>query len=669
MHNLNPQQRRAVEHRDGPLLILAGAGTGKTRVITERMAHLLRQGVRPANLLGVTFTNKAAAEMRTRLAALAGRRRDLKDLIVSTFHSLAVRIVRRDAKLLGYTPSFSICDTGEQTALVRKAAATVRAGAALAPDELLARIGRLKNRALGPDDFSRAAVDEDEMVLAAVYRRYQEALRRQNCLDFDDLILQALGLFRRHPEALEYWRDRFHYIMVDEFQDTNQAQFDLVRFLANPRDNLCVVGDDDQSIYAWRGAMAGNILKFHDSFPKAVSVTLEQNYRSTSSILAAANAVIRNNPGRREKNLWSDLGAGGPIRLVPWNDQFEEAAGIASAVRERMAGQPGGRARFSDFAVIVRANAQSRPLEDEFLAARIPFEVVGGQSLYDRKEARDVMSFLALVANPDADNQLLRIINVPPRGIGDKSVDLLSAHAAGDNVRLSRLLAEPERVPGLAKPAAEACRRFAGQIRSWRERLRRDGFAGLVKAILDETGYEEELKQLYRDPLQIASRWNEALEVGESLASFAGRNAGGAPEAVLADFLAEAALAGRADDNGKSGREDAVRIITAHSAKGLEFPAVFIPGLEEEIFPHKNSIEADTVEEERRLFYVAMTRAERELTLSWNRARLLRGKEQKREPSRFLAEIPADLLERRDTPTRQDEALEWLAELRANLKK
>ncbi len=668
MHNLNPQQRRAVEHLDGPLLILAGAGTGKTRVVTERMAHLLRQGVKPANLLGVTFTNKAAAEMRSRLAALAGKRRDLKDLILSTFHSLAVRIVRRDAKLLGYTPAFSICDQGEQTAIIRKAAATVRAGATLAPEDLLARVGGLKNRGLSPEEFRKEAVDEDEMVLAAVYRRYQEALRRQNCLDFDDLILNALILFRRHPEALEYWRDRFRHIMVDEFQDTNQAQFDLVRLLANPRDNLCVVGDDDQSIYAWRGAMAGNILKFHDTFPRAVTVTLEQNYRSTAAILSAANAVIRNNPGRREKSLWSTLGEGRPILLLAQNDQFDEAAGIASAIRDRRA-ESAGRLRFSDFAVIIRANAQSRPLEDEFLAARIPFEVIGGQSLYDRKEARDVMAFLALVANPEADNQFLRVVNVPPRGIGDKSIDLLAAHAAGHNVRLSRLLAEPERVEGLAKPAAEACRRFAGQIRGWRERLARDGFAGLVKAILEETAYQEELKQLYRDPLQIAARWNEALEVGDSLAAFADRNQKGDREAVLADFLADALLAGRGGDEGKKGREDAVRIITAHSAKGLEFPVVFLPGLEEGIFPHKNSVEADTVEEERRLFYVAMTRAERELTLSWNRARVQRGKEQKREPSRFLAEIPAELLDRRETPIIKEETLERMAALRASLKK
>ena len=668
MH-LNPQQIDAVRHRAGPLLILAGAGTGKTRVITERMAHLLRGGVAPQNLLGVTFTNKAAAEMRTRLAGLMGRRAALKDLVISTFHSLAVRLIRRDARLLGYTPGFSICDYGEQVSLVRKASATVRGGATLKPEEALQRISSLKNKGVTPDDFRRQAIDEDEMVLVAIYRRYQEALKRQNCFDFDDLLLQAMLLFREHPETLAYWRGRFHQIMVDEFQDTNQVQFDLVKLLANPRDNLCVVGDDDQSIYAWRGAMAGNILKFGQSFPGAKLVTLEQNYRSTSCILSAANAVIGHNSGRREKNLWSDLGQGCRIKITPRNDQFEEAEAITQAIREKRTNFDGAKPpNWGDFAVIIRANAQSRPLEDEFMAAKMPFQVIGGQSLFDRKEARDVVSFLAAVANPEADNQLLRIINVPARGIGGKTVDALNAHAIRHGKHLAELIADPDKVEGLAPVAREACRAFSGQIASWRRRVEEHGFDGLVKHILDDTNYQEELAHLYPDPLDAASRWNEALEVGESLAGYAGRNPGEDAGTVLADYLCEAMLAGRQDDEGRKGREDAVRIITAHSAKGLEFPYVFVPGLEEEIFPHKNAIEADTVEEERRLFYVAMTRARRELTLSWNRQRVLRGKEHKRQPSRFIAEIPEDLVENLASPTREEENLEWISRMRSRLK-
>ena len=666
MDHLNPQQRQAVRHVSGPLLILAGAGTGKTRVVTERMAHLLQNGVKPQNILGVTFTNKAAGEMRSRLAALVQRRVKLSDLVISTFHSLAVRLLRRDAKLLGYTPGFSICDYGEQVSLVRKAAATIRAGTSLKPEDALTRISSLKNKGITPDAFRRDAIDEDELFLHAVYRRYQESLKRQNCFDFDDLLLQALTLFTQHPETLDHWRGRFHHIMVDEFQDTNQVQFSLVQMLASPRDNLCVVGDDDQSIYAWRGAMAGNILKFHTHYPTAVGVTLEQNYRSTSAILSAANAVIKNNSGRREKNLWSDLGHGRPIRLIPHNDQFEEAEAIARAIRERMA-EGDRKFAFSDFAVIIRANAQSRPIEDEFMASKIPYQVIGGQSLFERKEARDVVSYLSLIANPDADNHILRIVNTPSRGIGDKSLDLIQAHAVRANTRLSALLAEPGQVDGLGKPAVEACKRFASQIEGWKRRMADHGFSGLVRHILEEINYQEELTHLYPDPLNAAARWNEALEVGDSLESFAQRNEGRQPGEILSDFLCEAMLAGRQDDSSKRDNDNTVRIITAHSAKGLEYPCVFIPGLEEEVFPHKNSIEADTVEEERRLFYVAMTRARRELTLCWNRARVIRGKEQKREPSRFLAEIPEELLDCQETVTREEETLDWLADIKAQL--
>ncbi len=668
MPGLNPQQRQAVEHRTGPLLILAGAGTGKTRVVTERMASMLREGISPANILGVTFTNKAAAEMRERLAALAGKRFNPKELVLSTFHSLAVRVIRRDAVRLGYTPGFSICDYGEQMSVLRKSAATIRGSANVALDDALSRISSLKNRGITPEAFRRDAVDEDELVLHALYRRYQESIKRQNCLDFDDLLLQALTLFREHPDALEYWRARFQYMMVDEFQDTNAVQFEFVRMLASPRNNICVVGDDDQSIYAWRGAMAGNILRFTEYFPGASVVTLEENYRSTSTILSAANAVIRNNSGRREKNLWSALGVGGPIRLIPYNDQFEEADGIVADIVERVKNPEGKRPQLSRFAVIVRANAQSRAFEDAFLAARVPYEVIGGQSLFDRKEARDVLSFLSIIANPEADNQLLRIINVPSRGIGDKTLDALSAHAARSQKRLSEVLADAGQVDGLSKKAIDACSAFAGQIAQWRDRLAAHGFDGLVKAILEEARYEEELAHLYRDPLDSAARWNEALEVGESLAAFAVANPGESPAETLADFLAEASLAGRPADKKKPNPE-AVRIITAHSAKGLEFPHVYLPGLEEEIFPHKNAVEEGNVEEERRLFYVAITRARMELTMTYARTRTLRGKEQKRLPSRFLEEIPDEFFAKQNTPTREEETLDWISNLKAKLAK
>lgn len=667
MPQLNPQQRQAVSHNAGPLLILAGAGTGKTRVITERMAHLLKTGVRPENILGVTFTNKAANEMRERVAKLIGKGGRTSELTICTFHSLAVRILRRDASVLGYTRRFSICDQGEQSALVRKVSSTVRGGGNLKPEESLSRISSLKNKGITPEQFGRQAIDDDELTLHAIYRRYQEALRRLNCFDFDDLLFQALALFDAEPEALTYWRNRFRYIMVDEFQDANAIQFSLVRRLSTPLDNLCVVGDDDQSIYSWRGAVAGNILTFNQTYPASTVVTLEQNYRSTSCILSAANAVIANNPFRREKNLWSDLGSGQLIRISGQNDQFEEASYIASAIREKI-NDSGGRLHWRDFAVIIRANGQARPLEDEFLASLIPFEVIGGQSLFDRKEARDVLSFLAVVANPDADNELLRIINVPPRGIGGKTIDALNAHAIRHGARLSSLLAEPDKVEGLAKAAAQSCRDFSEQISRWREQLTDGDFENLVHDILHDSNYQSEIATLYPDPLAAASRWNEALEIGDSLAAFARHR----PEAdrgeIVADFLCEAMLSGRSNSEDSKRDKDAVRIITAHSAKGLEFPIVFVPGLEEEIFPHKNSIEADTVEEERRLFYVAMTRARLELTLLWNRHRIVRGHETKRQRSRFLDEIPPEFTESSDAPTRQQTNLDWIAKMKSRRK-
>ena len=659
----------AAAHREGPLLILAGAGTGKTRVITERLARLMAEGMEPENLLGVTFTNKAAAEMRARLAARMGKTSGLKRLVLSTFHSLAVRILRRDAARLGYTPGFSICDRGEQLALVRKAAATVRGAAGLAPETLLARVGGLKNRGVAPESFARSALEEEELTLAAVYRRYQDGLRRRDSLDFDDLVLQAGNVLRGHPDVLALWSGRFHYLMIDEFQDANQSQFEMMRLLAAPRDNLCVVGDDDQSIYAWRGAMAGNILKFQECYPKARVVTLEQNYRSTSTILAAANAVIRRNSGRREKNLWSAVGEGRPIRLREAADPRDEAAHIAADIRRRLA-EDGGRP--SDFAVILRANAQSRPLEDEFLSARLPFEVIGGQSLFDRKEARDALAFLALAANPAAPGPLLRVINVPPRGIGEKTVDAVAGLAA----RLGRvpfvLLDNPALKEEAGAAQADACRRFAAQIRSWRDGLEKAGLEGLVRRILDDVDYRKELEQLYRDPLDMAARWNQALEVGESLSSFAAARPGEPPAAVLAAFLDEASLsggAGRETDANRKG--NAVRLITAHSAKGLEFPHVYIPGLEEDVFPHQNAMEEGGEEEERRLFYVAVTRAGRELSLSWNRVRRNRGKERKCLPSRFLAEIPVKLIQSESSPPAdgdEDDFRETLAALRKRLK-
>jgi superfamily I DNA/RNA helicase len=667
MNALNPRQREAVLHQDGPLLVFAGAGAGKTKVITERIARLVREGVAPENILGVTFTNKAAREMRERVAARLGRRAGLERLILSTFHSLALRIIRRDPEAAGYRPGFAVCDQGEQIAIVRKAASTVRGGAAFKPDDALFRIGKLKSAGSSPRDFERRATEEDEIAMAAIYRRYQDALRRRNALDFDDLLGTALALLRIDGGPGDYWRERFRYIMADEFQDTNAVQFEFVKELALPRDNIAVVGDDDQSIYAWRGALAGSILKFTNVYPSAKTVTLDQNYRSTGHILAAANAVVKNNLSRREKNLWSTLGPGSPVRVEIHGDRHAEAEAIAreivAAVRD---GRPEKR-KWADHAVLIRAMSQARPLEDAFLAARIPYEVVGGRSLYDRKEARDVLSFLGAAADPNADHHLLRIVNVPPRGIGGRTFDALANEAARRGWSLYRALSEAGSIEGVAPARAEACAAFARQVAGWHRRLSDRGLDGFVDHILEDSKYEEEVRRLYANPLEAASRWNRAREVADALAAFERQNDGEKTVDTLTHFLQEAALVGKSESGDGHGQE--VRIITVHSAKGLEFPHVFVPGLEDGVFPHKNSLADDNEDEERRLFYVAMTRARLGLTLSHSLERAGKGGNKPATPSRFLGELPDGHIVRRGQPARREEAREWLAQMRCNLER
>lgn len=634
---LNPQQLEAVKTTEGNLLVLAGAGTGKTRVVTERIAYLLRKGVKPENILAVTFTNKAAGEMKERVAKLAGRKADLSAMIVSTFHSLAVRILREDCAELGYFPGFTIADQGEQFSLVRKAARTVRGGAGVKPEDLLGAIGDLKNRGLLPAAAARAATEPWEHTLASVYRRYQEALKAMNTFDFDDLLLKTLELLQL-PALRQRWGGRFRYVMVDEFQDTNEVQLRLVEALSSVHGNLCVVGDDDQSIYGWRGAVAGNILGFGERFRGAKTVRLEQNYRSVCNILKAANAVIARNEKRNEKNLWSALGDGEKLRLTLAEDQDDEALRVADEIKGRIGRE--GLAP-SDFAIIVRTNAQTRPFEQELGANRIPYVVVGGQSFFDNKEVKDVVAYLTAVANPRADAALLRILNTPARGIGDRCAEELAKSAAAKGIPFSRALAEAEQVPGLTKKSAAACAAFARELEGWRELARGGGLQKLVERIVADSGYEREVEHLYDDPMQRAARINLALEVGESLRRFLK----GSDGAGLREFLQEAALWGKTEEKKEDADRAAVRIITVHSAKGLEFPVVYLAGVEEGLMPHKTSEEDGSVEEERRLFYVALTRARRELRLSRCECRLFRGKKKQCAPSRFIEEIPAELLE------------------------
>ena len=663
MSDLNPQQAQAVLHRDGPLLVLAGAGTGKTRVVTERLARLLNSGVPPENLLAVTFTNKAAGEMRQRLARLVGRRFSADSIWLSTFHSLCVRLIRRDASVLGYRPGFAIHDRGEQLSLVRQASRHVSGAAKLSPEELLERLGRYKNAAIDPQTAIQDANEPGELTSAHVYRKYQAALLARNALDFDDLLGQAVRLLRSHPPALEYWRDRFRFIMVDEYQDANAIQNELLDLLAQPRRNLAVVGDDDQSIYGWRGAAARNILDFPLRYPGARVIALEENYRSVNRILQAANAVIANNASRHPKTLRSGLGEGDPIRVCVAPDQEEEAKWIAGVV----AGDLAGGAAPASLAVLLRVNAQARRLEESFRDARVPYVLIGGQSYYERKEVRDLLAYFALVAHPADDNALRRVINVPPRGLGEKSLEAIEKAASAAAKPLSHFLARPGEA-GLSGKAAEEARALAGQLDGWRAAVRGGRLRGLAERIGEDIGYAREVDGLYDDPLVAADRYRQALELDESLMAHVFREAAGGKEAAsppaspeafarlpgqalrwLSEFTQEAALWGRSDgttDAEVKRSAGAVRIITGHSAKGLEFDSVFIPGVEEGIWPHKHSEGGAAVEEERRLFYVALTRARRRLTLTHCAARMARGKREVRAPSRFLGEIPEAWLAR-----------------------
>ncbi len=656
LEKLNPPQREAVITIEGPLLVLAGAGTGKTRVVTERLAHLLRHGARPDEILAVTFTNKAAAEMRERVAKIVGQKKKLDGLVISTFHSLCVRILRRDAAAVGYRPDFTICDQGEQMGLVRKASRHVAADAKGKPEDILAAISRLKNAGVDQTQANRQARDDEELVLANVYRRYQDNLRVINAVDFDDLLILALAALEKDAAACDYWQDRGRYIMVDEFQDTNEIQYRLVRRLAAKHGNLCVVGDDDQSIYGWRGAVARNILDFNREYPTAKVVTLEENYRSVSVILKAANAVIAHNEERRPKNLWSRLGDGGLLPLWICEDQQEEAERVVADIRKRI----NGGEKPSAFAIIVRANAQTRPFEEELRIERLPYAIIGGSSFFDRKEVRDTLAYLTVVANSRADAALLRIINTPSRGLGDKTVEALSAHARRANRSLLKALREGA-AAGVGGAAAAAAEKLADQFAAWRE-LAKNGCTDLVRRILTDTEYERELEHLYDDPLDRANRYNSALEVQAGLDAHLQREPGN----DLSGFLQEMMISGR-EQSEKKEPDEAVRLITVHSAKGLEFGVVYLVGMEEGLLPHKNAEEGGTIPEERRLCYVAITRARRELILSYCNHRINRGQPVARAASRFLEEIPAELICSRDQAAKREEIGSVIAAVRARL--
>ena len=630
---LNPMQKEAVLHTEGPLLILAGAGSGKTRVLTHRIAYLIEEKeVNPWNILAITFTNKAAGEMRERVDSLVGF--GAESIWVSTFHSTCVRILRRYIEHLGYTTSFSIYDSDDQKTLMKQVFKTLDIDTKQYKERsVLGIISSAKDKLISPEEFLlNAGQDFRQKKVGEIYREYQNQLKKNNALDFDDLIVKTVELFQNDSQILDYYQERFRYIMVDEYQDTNTAQFKLISLLASKYGNLCVVGDDDQSIYRFRGADIENILSFEQTFPGARVIKLEQNYRSTQNILDAANGVIRHNRGRKEKSLWTANGTGDEILFKQFDDARDEADYIARQIRD-------SEFSYQDQAVLYRTNAQSRLLEERCIFYNVPYRLVGGVNFYQRKEIKDILAYLKTVANGVDDLSVLRIINVPKRGIGATSMGRVTMFASEHGMSLYSALREARMVPGLGK-AVEKIGRFISQMECFRAMAQSEEYSiqDLIEAILEETGYEEELKA--EGEIEAETRMENIQELINKAAAYEEDS----QHPSLDEFLEQVALV--ADIDNVDSSEDRVTLMTLHSAKGLEFPKVYLAGMEDGLFPGMMAVSSDDptdMEEERRLCYVGITRAKKELVITAARKRMTHGETRYCKLSRFVEEIPAEL--------------------------
>ena len=634
---LNKEQQEAVQCTEGPLLILAGAGSGKTRVLTYRIAHLIEDcGVNPWNILAITFTNKAAGEMRERVDRIVGY--GSESVWVSTFHSACVRILRRYIDRLGYDTNFTIYDTEDQKTVMKDVCRRLELDSKLYKERaVLSVISNAKNEYISPNEFQLQVRGDFRMEkMAQAYLEYQKELKKNNALDFDDLLVKTVELFQSCPDVLESYQERFRYIMVDEYQDTNTVQFKLISILAKKYHNLCVVGDDDQSIYKFRGANIKNILDFEEVFPDAKVVKLEQNYRSTKHILDTANAVIAHNRGRKEKALWTENGEGEPVFFQQFQTGYDEAEYVAGEIRKKV---KNGEGEYKDFAVLYRTNAQSRLFEEKFLYANIPYKLIGGVNFYSRKEIKDILAYLKTIDNGKDDLAVRRIINVPKRGIGNVSLNKVQSYAESMGMSFFEALEDAEHVPGLGR-ASIKIQPFVTLIHELRLRLADMSLEELIEEILDRTGYSQELKD--EDTDEAKAR----LENIDEFISKAVSYEEGEEHPSLSGFLEEVALVADIDSLEES--DNRVLLMTLHSAKGLEFPYVFLAGMEDGLFPSYMSIAADNpteeIEEERRLCYVGITRAMKELTLTCARVRMIRGENQYNNISRFIREIPPELL-------------------------
>lgn len=632
LNRLNPEQKQAVLTTDGPLLILAGAGSGKTRVLTYRAAYLVEKGVPPWAILAITFTNKAAREMRERINRLAGEVAD--DMWVMTFHALSARILRRDIEKLGYKREFSIYDDDDQMTLIKRILKKLDiSDKSYPPRAVKSVISDAKNRMLSPEEWLKDNPDFRSKPYYRAYCEYEKQLKENNALDFDDLILKTLELLTEHPPVLEAYRRKFSYIMVDEYQDTNMAQYMLVRTLAGDKKNVCVVGDDDQSIYGWRGADLRNILEFEKDYGGCPVIKLEQNYRSTGNILDAANQVIAHNSGRKEKALWTDADAGEKIRLYHALDERDEAAWVCDTIQSLAR----GGCELGDMAILYRTNAQSRVLEEALVRRGIRYGVYGGLKFYDRKEVKDVIAYLRVLVNPDDDISLRRIINEPRRGIGDSTVETIAAYAAQNGLSLLNALMEAENA-GLSSRALTAVRGFTELLMTLTGDMLDKPASEFITGLIEQTGLEKQYEN-DKEPENETRREN-IHELVSAVIEYDRMN----PDGGMVGFLENVALV--TDTDRMEEKTSLVTLMTLHSAKGLEFPVVFLTGLEEGIFPISRAMfNEEQMEEERRLMYVGVTRAKKKLYLSHARNRMLYNARQSNELSRFVTEIPPRVLE------------------------
>jgi len=638
VQDLNPQQREAARHIDGPLLVLAGAGSGKTRVITRKIAYLIEQCGIPANkIAAVTFTNKAAKEMKGRVAELmASRNASARGLMVSTFHNLGLNILRREYKHLGYRSGFSIFDAQDSLAVLRDLMGRDFAADSEHAENVQWQISEWKNQLIFPAQAMQVAEDGQQVAAANVYQRYVDALLAYNAVDFDDLILKPVQLFRDFPEVLKNWQARIHYLLVDEYQDTNGCQYELVKQLVGIREAFTVVGDDDQSVYSWRGARPENLAQLKQDFPRLTLIKLEQNYRSMGRILRAANTLISNNPHLFEKQLWSAMGEGDPIRFIGCRDDEHESEKVVS---ELLYHKLKHQASFKDYAILYRSNHQSRPIERVLREHNVPYFLTGGTSFFSRVEVKDIMAYLRLLSNQDDDNAFLRVINTPRRGIGASTLQALGNYAANRNTSLFGACFEMGLADHVSAKAILNLEHFSKWLVDIADRANRGNVLEAIRDMIEEIDYRAWLEEVAGDPNQA----NRRMENVEELISWIERMIDNdVEEKSIGDIAARLTLMDILDRQEDENQADAVHLMTLHAAKGLEFPHVFMIGMEEEILPHRTSIEEDSIEEERRLAYVGITRAQRSLVLTMANSRKRYGEKMECEQSRFLEELPRE---------------------------